>query len=95
LNDLALLLTLSPSALANLNPEPTHVPPQRKAKDLVNTFTPEAPVADSQLLVKAYVRDMKDVLAIDSKESDKMGERIDSLRERGEELRDALGNVVV
>lgn len=93
-NDLELLLGLPRSALTRLSGSEVS-PTQASAVQLLGTFSPESTLDQSQQLVKAYIHDMSDVLAMDTTDSERLGARIDSLRERGEALRDSLHGVRV
>lgn len=69
---------------------PTHISnnwgPQQPAIDLLETFTPSgANHETSQALIKAYIRDMRGIIPMGAEgEGERLGGRIDVVRERAE-----------
>ncbi|ORY28772.1 hypothetical protein BCR39DRAFT_533773 [Naematelia encephala] len=49
----------------------------------------------SQQLIKAYIRDMRDLLSMDTRESEILGIRLDQMREKASEVVQALKDVEV
>ncbi|WVQ81276.1 hypothetical protein IAT38_003399 [Cryptococcus sp. DSM 104549] len=97
-NDLDLLRTLPTTSIPSLSrpsappSKPTSTPSQVLAAFSPGTASPE----DSQALAKAYVEEMRGVKELHgSGEGEEVGERIDRLRERGEEIQSALGEIKV
>ena len=104
--DLQALMTLPASALQGLNSSESHKQSQkpfllssehRSALSLLDSYsTSTASTQDSQRLIAAYIRDTKgEVLAMDRTEGDRLGGRIDNVREKGEGVKDALSGVKI
>ena len=95
--DLSALLTLPPGTLASLRPssDSTHTDTAKSALSTLDTFTPStSDHKASQELIKAYIRDMRgNVLKMDRGEGDRLGARIDVVREKAEGIKAALGKV--
>ncbi|WWD21298.1 hypothetical protein CI109_105782 [Kwoniella shandongensis] len=95
-SDLSALRSLPTSTLSNLLPVPktdTAIQSQTfqertRPIDVLNAFSPKSSNSDqSQTLVRAYISEMKSVKSMrDGEEGERVGERIDRLRERGEEI---------
>ncbi|WVQ75548.1 hypothetical protein IAR50_005175 [Cryptococcus sp. DSM 104548] len=94
-NDIALLRTIPPSSLPLAKaqrPTTSKTPHQTLEAFAPSKATPE----DSQHLARLYVQDMKRVNETQGKgEGEEVGERIDQLRARGEEIQTVLGDVKV
>jgi propanediol dehydratase small subunit len=67
------------------------------ASTLLDAFAPSKATPDDSLgLARAYVRTMRrDVAELDDGSLDKLGERVDGVRERGTEVAEALAGVRV
>lgn len=94
-SDLSILQNLSADARQLLNPSSPKLAPPASALSLLDTYSPAAATPDStQMLVRAYIRDMReDVLRGDRSGEEALGRRIDAVREEGGEIQAALGQV--
>ena len=98
--DLDALLQIPRSSFASLlsaQKDVTAPKDSSSALESLNTYSPnQADPETSRSLIKAYIRDMRgEVLAMDRGEGERLGWRIDGVREKGEGLAEALGNVKV
>jgi len=96
-SDLEILLKASNPLKQLLNPQPPQNNQNHSALILLNEYTPSTNNHDtSQSLAEVYVKDMRgNVLSIDQGEGEKLGARIDEIREKGEGISKALGDVTV
>ncbi len=97
-SDIVALRHLSPQTLSSLQSSNTSTAtsqPKRSALELLDTYTPSGGDHEaSQGLSKAYIRDMRqNVLKMDRGEGDRLGGRIDAVRENGEQIKRALDEV--
>ncbi|KAK8844046.1 hypothetical protein IAR55_006840 [Kwoniella newhampshirensis] len=107
--DLSLLQSLPSSTLISLvSPSSSRATPiatstndqsaPSRPIDVLDSFSPShaADHEKSQALVRAYIDEMNAVKAMgEDGDGDKVGERIDRLREKGEEIVDVLGEIKV
>ncbi|KAK4686451.1 hypothetical protein P7C73_g3677, partial [Tremellales sp. Uapishka_1] len=97
--DLSLLSQFPPAKLAALLFPSTHFPPTKSAINQLDSFSPNtATVEDSQTLISAYIRDMRnDVLGLvnDQGQGEMVGERLDSVREKASEIAQVLSEVKI
>jgi len=94
-SDLSVLQKLSADARHLLNPSSPKLAPPASALSLLDTYSPAAAAPDStQMLVRAYIRDMRnEVLGGDRSGEEALGRRIDAAREEGGDIQAALGQV--
>ncbi|WWC98005.1 hypothetical protein V866_004894 [Kwoniella sp. B9012] len=94
---LSSLLDTSSSSSPTSNITKPTLGTEQKAREMLNEFSPSrANPEDSQRLIKSYIREMHDSQALEkSGEIDRLGERIDGLRERGQGLESTLSEVKV
>nr|XP_018259208.1 uncharacterized protein I303_08136 [Kwoniella dejecticola CBS 10117]OBR81366.1 hypothetical protein I303_08136 [Kwoniella dejecticola CBS 10117] len=99
-SDLSLLLSIPNTTIPSILDPPSHPSTSskdQKSIDVLNTFSSKtATNKNSQALAKAYITQMNGSKILDkSGEVEKLGERIDELRERGQGLESVLGEVKV
>ncbi|OCF56436.1 hypothetical protein L486_06380 [Kwoniella mangroviensis CBS 10435] len=107
-SDLSHLLSLPVATLSSLLDDPSSSAPtfnstkptsvkEPKSIEVLNDFSPsKANPEDSQRLIKSYIREIHDSQVLEkSGEIDRLGERIDGLRERGQGLESTLSEVKV
>lgn len=93
-NDIALLRSIPASSLpltsGQSEPSDTQTPLEN-----LQAFSPSsATTQSSQDLSKAYIKEMKGIKEVyERKEGEEVGERIDGLRARGEEIQEVLRDV--
>ncbi|WVW79390.1 hypothetical protein I302_101359 [Kwoniella bestiolae CBS 10118] len=100
-SDLSNLLSLPPSTLSTLlDPPPSSIRPTSEDQSpiqVLSAFSPsQATPEQSQTLIKCYITQMNEAKTLErGGEIDKLGERIDTLRERGGGLEGTLSEVKV
>lgn len=93
-NDIALLRSVPASSLplASVQAEPSG---SRTPLEVLQAFSPSTATSQtSQDLSKAYIKEMNGIKKVyERKEGEEVGERIDGLRARGEEIQEVLRDI--
>lgn len=93
-NDIALLRSIPASSLP-LTSGQSEASDTQTPLEVLQAFSPSrATTQSSQDLSKAYIKEMKGIKEVyERKEGEEVGERIDGLRARGEEIQEVLRDV--
>lgn len=94
-SDLSTFKSLSPGSKTALNSSLAPPKPAASALHALNDYAPSTSSPEtSQTLMAAYIKDMREtILNGDEGRDEGLGRRIDAVREQGEEVKGALGNV--
>ena len=94
-SDLRIFQSLSPSSRTALALSLAPAQDASSALDALNSYAPSTATPEtSQTLIASYIKDMReDVLKDDGGREEGLGRRIDQVREQGQEIQGALGNV--
>ncbi|KAE8543531.1 hypothetical protein D1P53_000246 [Cryptococcus gattii VGV] len=94
-NDIALLRSIPASSLPLTSSGQSEPSDSQTPLEVLQAFSPSsATTQSSQDLSKAYIKEMNGIKEVyERKEGEEVGERIDGLRARGEEIQEVLRDV--
>ncbi|AFR96072.1 hypothetical protein C343_04187 [Cryptococcus neoformans C23] len=94
-NDIALLRSVPASSLPLSSVQPEPLGSQQTPLEVLQAFSPSTATSQtSQDLSKAYIKEMNGIKKVyERREGEEVGERIDGLRARGEEMQEVLRNI--